>query len=113
MKLSILPETMGYVFIRPIKINKIGGIVLPESKGRLEAKLAIVESEGDLNGKLVMYAYGKRKEVIFCQKQLLFIRIADIIATVEIEDGMIVDDELNMDINRDFSTYGEPEIIKG
>lgn len=117
MKLHILPETVGYICVRPVKIVRKGSIETIDKKGRLESKLGIVESEGELNGKIVMYHYCKKKDIVFNMKNLMFVRIADILATVEIEDGQIINDILEIDTdswhyNAGNKDCGDPEVFK-
>ena len=118
MKIKMLPNVLGYVFIKKVQVVKKNGLIFNDQKGRLEAKIGKVISDGLLNGELVLYHFALCKRYIFNNEELFCVRISDIIATVEVSecDNDVVD-VIEIDSTKGMydsgnDPHGEPSIMK-
>jgi hypothetical protein len=111
--IKVFPNELGYVILEPVSIVKKDGLYIPENHGRKAALVGKVISNGEFEGKYVLYHYAKREEYVFNGKKLFMLRLSSLLGIIEIPEGYDIVDEIRPDVNAeqfssDFNANGVP-----
>lgn len=113
MTIKFVPNALGNLFIEEVEIKNNSPIITLKNKGRLECRIGKVVSEGVFEGEYVLFHFAKSKEYKYNYKKLVIVKIADVIAKVEVDKDDIVSEPITADSSwcaEGVNTCGLPEI---